>query len=175
MARKIGFLIASILIAGPAYAGPATCSDALARVAARYPAAPTALVEAMMYAESGGYPWIANVDGVPHKFPNMEEAATFLKNAMKSAQKNVDVGCMQVNMLYHGKYFATMEDALDPENNIAYATRYHLRMRAKGANWTEATAFYHNQLNRKAQETYVCRILAKYNALNKSALTSPFC
>jgi hypothetical protein len=51
---------------------------------------------------------------------------------------------MQVNLRYHPEAFATLDDALDPAENVAYGADFLLRLRAARGSWRKAVAHYHS-------------------------------
>ena len=57
---------------------------------------------------------------------------------------SIDVGCMQVNLRFHGKAFATVEDALDPFLNVSYGASYLTALRGEYRNWLNAVERYHS-------------------------------
>jgi hypothetical protein len=56
----------------------------------------------------------------------------------------MDVGCMQINMMYHGDAFTSIEQAFDPAANVAYAARFLKQLYAKMGSWHEAAGRYHS-------------------------------
>lgn len=58
--------------------------------------------------------------------------------------RNIDVGCMQVNLKYHDNAFATLEEALDPDSNIEYAARLLRKLFSRHRSWSQAVAHYHS-------------------------------
>jgi hypothetical protein len=50
---------------------------------------------------------------------------------------------MQVNLGYHGQAFGSLEDALDPASNVAYAAQFVKRLRQETRSWARATERYH--------------------------------
>ncbi|HJO71542.1 MAG: hypothetical protein QF450_07035 [Rhodospirillales bacterium] len=55
--------------------------------------------------------------------------------------RNIDVGCMQVNLLYHKDAFATLEEAFEPASNAAYAARFLKDLYATSGSWSAAAGF----------------------------------
>jgi soluble lytic murein transglycosylase-like protein len=55
--------------------------------------------------------------------------------------RNIDVGCMQVNLGYHGKAFADLEAAFDPATNVAYAARFLSELFSKRRSWALAVGY----------------------------------
>ncbi len=58
--------------------------------------------------------------------------------------QSIDVGCMQVNLLYHPSAFATLDQAFDPAPNASYAARFLRSLYARLGDWPEAAAAYHS-------------------------------
>src|SRR5690606_33844211 len=55
-----------------------------------------------------------------------------------------DVGCMQINLQYHGRVFEDVEVALDPVHNVAYAAAWLKHLRGELGSWAHAVGRYHN-------------------------------
>ncbi len=58
--------------------------------------------------------------------------------------RNIDVGCMQVNLRYHPDAFASIEAAFDPATNVAYAARYLMSLNQATRSWSQAIGRYHS-------------------------------
>lgn len=117
------------------------------------------------------YPWpwtIASATaGVPGmQFKSKQEARQFLRNLLFQGNKNIDVGCMQINMLYHKHAFASLDDLLDPHKNISYAAK-HLHDKYKQSNsWNKAVALYHSSCKTKGPQ-YLMRVMAAKKEISK--------
>lgn len=134
----------------------ALCSTAItaAEVAT---ATPAGLLGAVAKAESGrplpprgvlgAWPWTINLEGQGYFFDTKAAAIAFARDATAQRPRSMDVGCMQVNMLYHPTAFRSLEDAFDPATNAAYAARFlrSLRDGPGAGNWYQAVGFYHSQ------------------------------
>jgi soluble lytic murein transglycosylase-like protein len=59
--------------------------------------------------------------------------------------KSIDVGCLQVNLMYHPDAFATLEQAFDPRTNANYAARFLNTLYAGDKDWAHAIAAYHSE------------------------------
>ena len=105
------------------------------------------------------WPWTVNVNGKGHYFKTKAEAVAAVKNWQKSGVTSMDVGCMQVNMRFHGKEFASIEDAFDPQKNVNYAARFLKKRYALRKNWMQAATDYHSRKARKAR-AYKRKLLA---------------
>ena len=97
------------------------------------------------------------------------QAIAMVEDLQAKGVKNIDVGCMQVNLHYHGHNFASLEEALDPINNVAYATTFLMELRTKRNSWVRAVKEYHST-DRQRQTIYQKKVMASWNALKKGKL-----
>lgn len=97
------------------------------------------------------WPWTINVRGKGHYYKTKEAAVAAAKALRKRGINNFDVGCMQINMRFHGKEFASLEDAFDPEKNVEYAARFLKRLYDRRQDWMKAATDYHSRRPAKAQ------------------------
>ena len=74
--------------------------------------------------QSLAWPWTINAQGKGQFFKTKAEAVKAIKKLQAQGVKSIDVGCMQINLSYHGKAFKSIEDALDPQKNVTYAAKY---------------------------------------------------
>lgn len=58
--------------------------------------------------------------------------------------KNIDVGCMQVNLHYHPNAFDSLDTAFDPAANARYAAELFSKLRKRNRSITRAVAHYHS-------------------------------
>ena len=91
------------------------------------------------------WPWTVTAEGQGRFFDSKEEAMAEVEFLMTRGVRNIDVGCMQVNLHYHGSAFETLAEAFDPAANTAYAASYLKSMFQSTGNWSEAAGFYHSQ------------------------------
>ena len=100
-------------------------------------------------AETGGrprpWPWTINAEGEGRFFETKRQAVAAVKALQARGIRSIDVGCLQVNLMYHPEAFATMEDALDPRMNAVYAAGFLAALYAEGRDWAHAIAAYHSQ------------------------------
>ena len=114
---------------------------------------PPGLLQAIALAESGrnqgqgdGFqPWPWAVRSGPDGFylPTREAALSKVRELQGAGRTNIDVGCMQVNLGYHGTAFASLEDAFDPSLNVGYGALFLRRLWRETGSWAEATGRYH--------------------------------
>ena len=123
--------------------------------AERYHNIPTHWLAAIATTESGRYhkrlglslpwPWTINVNGKGYYFDTKGEALNKIEEYRAKGITNIDVGCMQVNMRYHGHAFANVQQALEPKYNVAYAARFLRENFDEFRSWKKATAAYHSR------------------------------
>ena len=58
------------------------------------------------------WPWSINVEGVDHIYETRAEAIAAVRGFQAAGKKSIDVGCMQVNLMFHPTAFASIEQAL---------------------------------------------------------------
>jgi hypothetical protein len=139
--------------ARPALASPDICG-ALARERERAEGIPPGLVHAVALAESGrwlagrgqsqAWPWTVTAGSDSFYLPSKQDALRKVRELRAAGRSNIDVGCMQVNLGYHGEAFASLEEALEPASNVAYGARFLKRLRLETRSWVRATARYHS-------------------------------
>ena len=130
---------------------------------------PRRLLTAISLAESGrwnklrkeniAWPWTVTSRGQGHFFKTKAEALAEIQILKSQGIKNIDVGCMQVNLYYHGNAFEKISDAIDPKANIAYAASYLKKLYSSSGNWTLALGNYHSTTP-KLNKAYRTRVLA---------------
>ena len=115
---------------------------------------PEKLLQAISMTESGrwstphkrvrAWPWTVTSGGPGAYFPNKAAAMREVRRLQAKGVQNIDVGCMQVNMQYHGQNFRSVEDAMDPDINAAYAAKFLISLRENAGSWGEAAGYYHS-------------------------------
>ena len=131
------------------------CTDAI-RAAEAVSATAPGLLLAIARAESGRpvpplpglqpWPWAVNADGAAMYFDSKAAATAWTRLALDRGVRQIDVGCMQVNLQSHPNAFADLDAAFEPATNAAYAARFLRRLQADaGGNWYLATGYYHSR------------------------------
>lgn len=94
------------------------------------------------------WPWSVgdNTNKQSYFFTTKKEALHFIKIQMSRGNKNLDIGCAQINLKAHGEHFESVDQIIDPEINIHYAAyliagHYH----NNGRNWYKSIAYYHSK------------------------------
>ncbi len=91
------------------------------------------------------WPWTINADGKGYYLSSKAEAVATARRLRMQGIKSMDVGCMQVNLMHHPRAFASLEDAFDPDRNVAYAAGYLRSLYEAEGNWKSAAAAYHSK------------------------------
>jgi hypothetical protein len=138
----------------PAVPPETLCSAETARFERQY-GIPAQLLDAISVVESGRYdrakratlawPWTVTAEGNGKYFPTKTEAVAEVKRLKARGVKNIDVGCMQVNLYYHPDAFSSVEDAFEPSSNVAYAARFLKGLFSATNHWITAASYYHSQ------------------------------
>ena len=141
---------------------------------------PTGLLLAIAQVESGRYkegqtlsqpwPWTvssAQTSNDDNFYQSQAQAVRVVENLQNDGITNIDVGCMQINLFYHGRGFASLQEAIDPINNVAYATEFLLYLYARFKDWGEAVKHYHSSDPNK-NSYYLEKVLAAYQRIDNS-------
>ncbi|MEX2450410.1 MAG: murein transglycosylase [Rhodospirillales bacterium] len=115
---------------------------------------PHRLLNAISLAETGrwraetreiiAWPWTVMAEGEGRFFETKEAAVAWVRHLKARGVENIDVGCMQVNLYYHGHQFASLEHAFDPDLNTAYAARFLREKFRDTRSWLMAAGHYHS-------------------------------
>lgn len=122
---------------------------------------PQHLLTALSHVESGrwdeirrektAWPWTVMAEGRGRYFRTKAEAIAEVRGLRARGVRNIDVGCMQINLFYHADAFPTLEAAFDPATNVAYAVDFLQRLRAETGSWDAAALRYHSATPQHAQ------------------------
>lgn len=121
----------------------------------RLQAIPDRLLHAISLVESGrwdarrqatfAWPWTVTAEGEGRFLPSKADAVAEVRALQARGVRNIDVGCMQVNLQAHPDAFASLDEAFEPATNVAYAARFLVGLYASARNWPTAAAYYHSQ------------------------------
>lgn len=90
------------------------------------------------------WPWTVTAEGRGRFLPSKAAAIAEVNRLRAGGIRNIDVGCMQINLRYHPQAFESLEVAFDPALNVAYATGFLRDLKNKWGSWTRATGNYHS-------------------------------
>lgn len=158
------------------------CEPEILRAADRY-GVPAGILYAVGLTETGKkgslQPNALNIEGKAIFPRSRDEALATFENARREGKTLIDLGCMQINHHYHGDHFRSVQDMLDPHQNVDYAARFLASLHARHMTWSMAVARYHaGPDNDPAQKIYVCRVIANMIATGFGKWTpnaSAFC
>ena len=94
--------------------------------------------------EISAWPWTVMAEGRGRYLPSKAAAIAEVEDLRARGVRNIDVGCMQVNLKYHPEAFADLEEAFDPAVNVAYAAAFLKALRNDKGSWAKAVAHYHS-------------------------------
>lgn len=110
------------------------------------------------------WPWTVNVKGKGYYYASRDEALDAIKKFQKQGINSIDVGCMQINLRFHGKEFSSVEDALDPLKNVKYSAKFLRSLYSRnGNNWEKAAQKYHSG-NPKKGNAYTKKLEKRFES-----------
>ena len=117
------------------------------------------------------WPWTVNAKGRGYYFKTKEEAIAAAKKFMAKGITSIDVGCMQINMKFHGKAFSSLEDAMDPYKNVSYSAKFLRTLYSRNGNsWEKAARDYHSG-NSGEGAIYANRLTKRFEAYKVAGLS----
>ncbi|HTZ71280.1 MAG TPA: transglycosylase SLT domain-containing protein [Acetobacteraceae bacterium] len=160
------------LAAGPAMpAIPALCGPAITAAEDSF-RLPPRLLEAIAQVESGRpdattgrlqpWPWTINAEGQGAFFATEAHAIAAVRDLQARGVRSIDVGCLQVNLMFHPTAFNSLEQAFDPRANAMYAARFLNALYAVSNKWLSAIGDYHSQ-TAPLGDAYRRRVLALWH------------
>ncbi len=98
------------------------------------------------------WPWTINRKGKGKFFDNKVTAINYVEKYTKQGKKNIDLGCMQVNFMYHPNAFKNFNEAFDPDKNVEWAANMLNSLYAKFGTWESAVGYYHSYRKSKRKK-----------------------
>ena len=139
---------------GAVVADPATLCETAITTAEYVHRLPPRLLGAIGLTESGRidaasgrirpWPWTLNAEGEGQYFETPHQAIAAVEKLQARGVRSIDVGCLQVNLMYHPTAFASLQQAFDPRGNANYAARFLNVLYADGKDWAHAIGAYHS-------------------------------
>jgi len=144
------------------------CQQAI-ESAGRAHAVPAGLMAAIGRVESGRqdpvtgalhpWPWTVDAEGQGTFYDSKDQAIAAVRALQARGVRSIDVGCMQVNLMFHPAAFASLEEAFDPRANALYAAHFLNALHAGSHDWSGAIGAYHSQTQALGDD-YRRRVLA---------------
>jgi hypothetical protein len=174
-------LLAMLLAVAPATArqtrptavDPSAACEAAIDTAQDLAQLPPGLLSAISLVESGRpdpqtgavrpWPWTIDVGGLGFFFPTKAAAVAAVRSLQELGIQSIDVGCLQVNLMYHPNAFASLEQAFDPYANARYASRFLDALYERSGSWVQAAGDYHSQTP-SLGAAYRTQVLARWHA-----------
>jgi len=95
--------------------------------------------------ETLAWPWTVMAEGEGRFLPSKAAAIEEVRRLQTRGIRNIDVGCLQVNLHHHPQAFDSLEAAFDPDTNAAYAAGFLAELREEARSWTRAIGQYHSR------------------------------
>ena len=159
MALFLGAAVSVAAAGGASAAGKGShrggfCGDAIQAAQERH-VVPDGLLFAIGQVESGRFdpathrvvpwPWTVQAQNQSYYFDTKAEAVAWVQAAQARNIVSIDVGCMQINLMYHPAAFQNLDEAFDPSANADYAARFLVSLHAGTGDWQKAAGLYHSQ------------------------------
>ena len=138
---------------------------------------PQSLLTSIALVESGvkknkhefqSWPWTLNVSGKSMYFDSKPEMLKYLQENIDK-KKSIDVGCMQINTVYHLKNFKNLSHIVEPEENVKYAAIFLSKLYKKHKSWNEAVSRYHSSIP-KRKKKYLKKVHSFWNNLRQKKI-----
>lgn len=117
------------------------------------------------------WPWTVNAQGKGYFFETKREAIAAVKRLQAEGIRSIDVGCMQINLVYHPKAFKNLEEAFNPYKNMEYGAKFIKKLYVqKGHDWNKAAAAYHSSEPERAN-AYAQKLSKVYRGILQFGVT----
>lgn len=133
---------------------------------------PRGLLMAIAMTESGTNgspnPYAMNIAGRSYFASSGQDMANVISANWQRGVTSIDVGCMQINLKYHGMKFARLTDLLNSPTNVEYGAGYLITLATEAGSWKDAVMSYHNKRNPTRRAWYGCKVWNNYLRINGS-------
>ena len=133
---------------------------------------PPGLLASIGHIEAGRYdrlsgrvvawPWTINALGQGHYFGTKAAAIAGVQDLQMGGVQSIDVGCFQINLMFHAGAFASLDEAFDADANARAAARFLSELHDRSGSWETAVAWYHSATPGLG-EPYRDRVLADWH------------
>ena len=113
------------------------------------------------------WPWTSNIDGRGKYYESLDQAVDGVYAALQKGAGQVDVGCMQINLRWHGDNFSSLRDMFQPDINVYYAGSFLKTLYEQTGDWDKAVRYYHSR-TAKYHEAYFANFQRAFQALKSS-------
>jgi len=153
------------------------CKPATQAAERKYGVSPN-LLRAISLTESGrwlpkekaniAWPWTVASGSAGQFFPTKHQAIRHVQQLQAQGVRNIDVGCMQINLRYHPDAFNNLNEAFDPRHNTEYAADFLSRLFNEEKSWSAAAGRYHSSEPTKNMY-YREKVMSYWNYANNEA------
>jgi hypothetical protein len=176
MSRSVVLALVTVLTIGAsASAGARTsasmCVEAIRSVERQVGWLPTGLLHAIALTESAyrpegmravvPWPWTINSPKGSFYLASRREAVAKVEELRAMGVRNIDVGCMQVNLHFHPDAFASLDDAFHPPSNVGYAARFLSALERNTPNLFDTVGRYHSATPWRSR-AYAQKVFARW-------------
>lgn len=117
-----------------------------------------------MDGQFGPWPWTVNNAGDGRWFADAASAQAHVARLQSMGERNIDIGCFQINLHWHGHAFRNPSEMFDPGRNADYAAAFLTGLFAEFGTWDGAVAAFHSRTPHHAAR-YMDRYTRIYAAL----------
>lgn len=159
-------------LAAPPAPSPAQLCESAITTAEQAARLPDRMMAAVAMVESGRpdpvtgivrpWPWTIDADGQGLFYDTKAQAIAAVRALRASGVRSIDVGCMQVNLMFHPDAFASLEAAFDPTTNARFAARFLNALYTASHDWPSAIAAYHSETPALGAD-YRKRVMARWD------------
>lgn len=151
--------------------------DRAAADASRESGVPLSVMRAIALAESGRsdkdgrarpWPWTVNFGGQGYWFDSNYEAQLAVAERQATGATNIDIGCFQINLRWHGDAFPDIAAMFDPARNAHHAAQFLRSLHEETGSWPEAAAAFHSRTPEHAN-----RYRARFEELHANLTAAP--
>lgn len=171
VAATVGFFGLAIMSFQPAAAASNDCVAHAAEIE-RELGIPAGILASIAMVESGGggvpTPYIMNVNGRAVFAKNAADAAKRLRDKKGRLVSSAYIGCMQISLRVHKAQFDSLDDMVNPRDNVRYAGQLLVRLHQEEGNWRSAIARY-NGASIRAAHGYVCKVWRYLNEFDSAS------
>jgi hypothetical protein len=147
-ALSFSFVLVLSAMAGAEANTQAPDCEAHAAAAGEEEGIPDGILPAIARVESArdgrAWPWTLNQGGKGSYHATKQAALERLAEILATGEKNVDLGCMQLNWRWHAAEFPDAATMMDPVANTRYSARFLKALKERHGDWDSAVAAYHS-------------------------------
>jgi hypothetical protein len=186
MIRRLVLFLLVVIVAGTAAPASARttaalCGEAIRALEARERWLPEGLLYAIALTESAyrpdgasavvPWPWTINSPKGSFYLASRRQAVAKVEALQAMGVRNIDVGCMQVNLRYHPEAFHSLDDAFHPASNVGYAAGFLRSLERRTPTLFDAVGRYHSATPWRSR-AYADKVFARWGKVGDIAAPS---